>query len=129
MEDRSGALTTALARHPQRGTLKDLQAVIQAGFEVMTSAGGGVIEAAYHGAGGDRSFRLNVPLPFDQDLNPFISEHQSRLFQFRCFFTRKLLFLRESDALVVLPGGSGTLHELFEFLTLIQTGRTSPKGP
>ena len=102
------------------------RAVVAAGFEVITGAGGGVMEAANRGAGGERSFGLNVQLPFEQEANPYIAPWRERLVQFRYFFTRKLFFLRESDALVVLPGGFGTLDELFESLTLIQTGRTPP---
>ncbi|MEB3265477.1 MAG: LOG family protein [Cyanobacteriota bacterium] len=102
------------------------QLAVQAGFEVMTGAGGGVMEAANRGAGCDHSLGLNVDLPFEQHPNPFIDAPAGRLLHFRYFFTRKLFFLRESDALVVLPGGYGTLDELFESLTLIQTGRTPP---
>ncbi|MFN9644705.1 MAG: LOG family protein [Cyanobacteriota bacterium] len=99
---------------------------VEAGFDVMTGAGGGVMEAANSGAGTPHSIGLNVDLPFEQHPNPFVSASSGRLLYFRYFFTRKLFFLRESDALVVLPGGFGTLDELFESLTLIQTGRTSP---
>ncbi len=99
---------------------------VAAGFEVMTGAGGGVMEGANSGAGRDHSIGLNVDLPFEQHPNPFVSSGQGRLLYFRYFFTRKLFFLRESDALVVMPGGFGTLDELFESLTLIQTGRTPP---
>jgi uncharacterized protein (TIGR00730 family) len=99
---------------------------VQAGFDVMTGAGGGVMEAANSGAGTPHSIGLNVDLPYEQHPNPYVSDWAGRLLYFRYFFTRKLFFLRESDALVVLPGGFGTLDELFESLTLIQTGRTSP---
>jgi uncharacterized protein (TIGR00730 family) len=99
---------------------------VEAGFEVMTGAGGGVMEGANSGAGCEHSIGLNVDLPFEQHANRFISASQGRLLFFRYFFTRKLFFLRESDALLVLPGGFGTLDELFECLTLIQTGRTPP---
>jgi uncharacterized protein (TIGR00730 family) len=99
---------------------------VLAGFEVMTGAGGGVMEGANSGAGCDHSIGLNVDLPFEQHPNPYVSACEGRLLYFRYFFTRKLFFLRESDALVVLPGGFGTLDELFESLTLIQTGRTPP---
>jgi uncharacterized protein (TIGR00730 family) len=99
---------------------------VEAGFEVLTGAGGGVMEAANSGAGCDHSIGLNVDLPFEQHPNPYIGDCGARLLYFRYFFTRKLFFLRESDALVVLPGGFGTLDELFESLTLIQTGRTPP---
>jgi uncharacterized protein (TIGR00730 family) len=99
---------------------------VAAGFEVMTGAGGGVMEGANSGAGCEHSIGLNVDLPFEQHPNPYVSECEGRLLYFRYFFTRKLFFLRESDALVVLPGGFGTLDELFESLTLIQTGRSQP---
>ncbi|MCP9826714.1 LOG family protein, partial [Synechococcus sp. EJ6-Ellesmere] len=85
-----------------------------------------VMEAANRGAGAEHSFGVNIQLPFEQDPNPYVSAAGDRLVHFRYFFTRKLFFLRESDALVVLPGGFGTLDELFEALTLIQTGRTAP---
>jgi uncharacterized protein (TIGR00730 family) len=95
------------------------------GFEVMTGAGGGVMEGANLGAGEDRSFGLDVQLPFEHFTNPFINSSE-RLLSFRYFHTRKLFFLRETDALVVLPGGFGTLDELFEVLTLIQTAKNPP---
>ncbi|MEB3307759.1 MAG: LOG family protein [Cyanobacteriota bacterium] len=99
---------------------------VEAGFEVMTGAGGGIMEAANEGAGCENSIGLNVDLPFEQHPNRFVSSCEGRLLHFRYFFTRKLFFLRESDALVVLPGGFGTLDELCESLTLVQTGRTPP---
>ncbi|MCS5704637.1 TIGR00730 family Rossman fold protein [Synechococcus sp. FGCU-3] len=99
---------------------------VAAGFEVMTGAGGGIMEAANQGAGCEHSIGLNVDLPFEQHPNRYVSNCAGRLLHFRYFFTRKLFFLRESDAVVVLPGGFGTLDELFESLTLIQTGRTPP---
>ncbi|UPM51023.1 TIGR00730 family Rossman fold protein [Synechococcus sp. A10-1-5-1] len=96
------------------------------GFEIMTGAGGGVMEAANRGAGCENSIGLNVDLPFEQHANRYVNACDGRLLHFRYFFTRKLFFLRESDALVVMPGGFGTFDELFESLTLIQTGRTPP---
>ncbi|MBE9152754.1 LOG family protein [Cyanobium sp. LEGE 06113] len=102
------------------------EAAVASGFEVITGAGSGIMEAANRGAGCERSIGLNVDLPFEQHPNPIVSSCDGRLLHFRYFFTRKLFFLRESDALVVLPGGFGTLDELFESLTLIQTGRTPP---
>lgn len=106
---------------------RDLAALaVEHGFEVMTGAGSGIMQAANEGAGCDNSIGLNVNLPFEQHANQYVSGCDGRLLHFRYFFTRKLFFLRESDALVALPGGFGTLDELFESLTLIQTGRTSP---
>ena len=89
---------------------------VAAGFEVMTGAGGGVMEGANSGAGCDHSIGLNVDLPFEQHPNPFVSGCEGRLLYFRYFFTRKLFFLQESDALVVMPGGFGTLDELAEIV-------------
>lgn len=95
------------------------------GFEVITGAGGGVMEAANRGAGQDKSYGLNIHLPFEFAANRYI-DPQSKLVVFRYFFTRKHFLLRESDALVAMPGGVGTLDELFEALTLIQTAKTVP---
>ena len=112
---------------PCYGLARELASLaVEAGFDVMTGAGGGVMEGANLGAGCDHSIGLNVDLPFEQHPNPYVSGCGGRLLFFRYFFTRKLFFLRESDAVVVMPGGFGTLDELFECLTLIQTGRTPP---
>ncbi len=97
----------------------------QQGFMVMTGAGGGIMAAANQGAGRSASFGLNVHLPFEQTANPFI-EGDSKLLQFKYFFTRKLFFLRETDGVIVFPGGFGTLDEAFECLTLTQTGKFGP---
>lgn len=112
---------------PCYGLARDLASLaVEAGFDVMTGAGGGVMEGANRGAGCNHSIGLNVDLPFEQHPNSYVSGCGGRLLFFRYFFTRKLFFLRESDAVVVMPGGFGTLDELFECLTLIQTGRTPP---
>ncbi len=97
----------------------------QQGFMVMTGAGGGIMEAANKGAGAERSFGLNIELPFEQSSNPFI-EGDSKLINFKYFFTRKLFFLREADAVALFPGGFGTQDEAFECLTLSQTGKSPP---
>lgn len=95
------------------------------GFMVMTGGGPGIMQAANAGAGRERSFGLNVQLPFEQESNPFIAG-DSKLINFKYFFTRKLFFLRETDAIACFPGGFGTMDELFECLTLIQTGKFGP---
>lgn len=97
----------------------------QQGFMVMTGAGGGIMEAGNEGAGPDKSFGLNIQLPFEQGPNPFI-DGDPKLINFKYFFTRKLFFLRESDAIALFPGGFGTQDEAFECLTLCQTGRSGP---
>ncbi|RMG09632.1 MAG: LOG family protein [Cyanobacteria bacterium J055] len=95
------------------------------GFMVMTGAGGGIMAAGNEGAGADRSFGLNIQLPFEQSSNPFIA-NDPKLINFKYFFTRKLFFLKESDAIALFPGGFGTQDEAFESLTLIQTGKYGP---
>ena len=95
------------------------------GFMVMTGAGGGIMQAGNEGAGRDRSFGLNIQLPFEQGANPVMSG-DDKLVDFKYFFTRKLFYLKESDAIALFPGGFGTQDEAFESLTLIQTGKASP---
>lgn len=99
--------------------------VSQQGFMVMTGAGGGIMQAGNEGAGPDHSFGLNIQLPFEQGANP-VMEDNPKLVNFKYFFTRKLFFLKESDALALFPGGFGTQDEAFECLTLIQTGKAGP---
>lgn len=99
--------------------------IAQQGFMVMTGAGGGIMQAANEGAGIEHSIGLNIQLPFEQGANPFI-QGDDKLIQFKYFFTRKLFFLKESDALALFPGGFGTQDEAFECLTLTQTGKSAP---
>jgi uncharacterized protein (TIGR00730 family) len=101
------------------------KAITQQGFMVMTGAGPGIMQAGNEGAGRDKSFGLNIQLPFEQGANAFI-EGDRKLIPFKYFFTRKLFFLRESDALALFPGGFGTQDEAFECLTLSQTGKSAP---
>jgi hypothetical protein len=101
------------------------RAITEQGFMVITGAGGGIMQAGNEGAGREKSFGLNIQLPFEQGANPFI-EGDLKLIPFKYFFTRKLFFLRESDALALFPGGFGTQDEAFECLTLSQTGKSSP---
>ncbi|MGB9357232.1 MAG: TIGR00730 family Rossman fold protein [Acidimicrobiia bacterium] len=89
---------------------------------VVTGAGPGIMEAGNRGAGSDFSFGVSVRLPFEDGANPFV--HESRLINYKYFFTRKLTFVKESDAFVLFPGGFGTLDESFELLTLMQTGKS-----
>ncbi len=97
-----------------------------AGYMVITGAGPGIMEAAHRGAGTVCSIGLNIRLPFEQAANPVIAD-DPKLINFRYFFTRKLFFVKETDAIVLLPGGFGTMDEGFETLTLLQTGRSVPK--
>jgi hypothetical protein len=99
--------------------------VVDRGFMVMTGAGGGIMEAGNQGAGADKSFGLNINLPYEQGANSFI-DGDDKLLNFKYFFTRKLFMLRESDAIALFPGGFGTQDEAMECLTLCQTGRYGP---
>lgn len=94
---------------------------------VITGAGGGIMAAAHEGAGLENSIGLNITLPFEQHANATV-EGTDNLLSFHFFFTRKLFFVKEADALVLCPGGFGTLDEALEVLTLIQTGK-SPLVP
>jgi uncharacterized protein (TIGR00730 family) len=94
----------------------------EAGFMTITGAGEGIMGAAQQGAGAEKSFGLNILLPFEQHPNEVI-RHDPKLVTFRYFFTRKLTFLREASAVAVFPGGFGTLDEAMEVLTLMQTGK------
>ena len=98
----------------------------EAGYMVITGAGGGIMAAGNQGAGREKSFGLNISLPFEQSSNETIAG-DPKLIEFRYFFTRKLFFVKESHALVFLPGGFGTQDEGFESLTLTQTGRDVPE--
>ncbi len=99
--------------------------VTNLGFMVMTGGGGGIMQAGNEGAGRENSFGLNIRLPFEQEANPFIVG-DSKLINFKYFFTRKLFLLRESDAIALFPGGFGTQDEAFECMTLSQTGKFGP---
>jgi uncharacterized protein (TIGR00730 family) len=94
----------------------------QHGWFVVTGASTGIMEAGHRGAGRERSMGLNIMLPFEQAANEIIRD-DSKLVTMKYFFTRKLMFVKECDAVVCLPGGFGTLDEAFEVLTLMQTGK------
>src|SRR5918996_2888712 len=93
------------------------------GFMVITGAGPGIMQAGHEGAGRDNSFGVNIRLPSAQNANPFI-RNDPKLMDFHFFFTRKLMFVKEADAVVIFPGGFGTHDELLESITLAQTGKT-----
>lgn len=97
----------------------------QLGFMVITGAGGGIMEAAQGGAGRERSFGVNIRLPYEQKANSTIVD-DPKLVNFKYFFTRKVVFVKETHAIALFPGGFGTHDEGFESLTLVQTGKTSP---
>ena len=97
--------------------------IAKAGFMVITGAGPGIMQAGHEGAGLENSFGVNIRLPWEQSANPVIAEDK-KLITFKYFFTRKLIFIRHSDAIVLFPGGFGTLDEGYEVLTLMQTGKS-----
>ena len=97
--------------------------MVENGWMVVTGAGAGIMGAAQEGAGGEKSFGLNIRLPFEQEANPWIAS-DPKLITFKYFFTRKLFLVKEASAVALFPGGFGTMDECFELLTLMQTGKS-----
>ncbi len=108
------AQTVALARE-----------LAHADWMVITGAGPGIMEAGIEGAGAANSFGVSIRLPFEAVTTQFLAD-DPKLVNFRYFFTRKVTFVKEAHAFVLLPGGYGTLDEGFELLTLVQTGKAPP---
>ena len=100
------------------------QMAVDRGYMIITGGGPGIMQACNEGATGDASFGLNITLPYEQHANPFIAE-SDKMMNFYYFYTRKLNFLKQTDALVAFPGGFGTMDEIFETITLIQTGKST----
>jgi len=96
------------------------------GYMIVTGGGAGVMEAGNKGALAGREFALNINLPFEQKANPHIDE-KDKIINYKYFFTRKLIFVKETDATALFPGGFGTNDEGFEMLTLVQTGKSRPR--
>jgi len=96
--------------------------IVAENFMIITGGGNGIMGAAQQGAGAEKSFGLNIRLPFEQKANPVI-QGDPKLIPFNYFFARKLSFVKETSAFVLFPGGFGTMDEGFEVLTLLQTGK------
>ena len=111
--------------HPvYKQTVDIAEAVAKSGYGVISGGGPGIMEAANRGAqnAGGVSVGLNIKLPYEQRSNPYID--QDKLIDFKYFFVRKVMFVKYAQGFVVMPGGVGTLDELFEAYTLIQTEKT-----
>jgi len=94
-------------------------------YMVITGGGPGIMLAGNEGAGAENSFAINIHLPFEQDTNP-VMDQDEKVITYKYFFNRKVAFLKEADAVVMFPGGFGTMDETMEILTLIQTGKNPP---
>jgi uncharacterized protein (TIGR00730 family) len=108
--------------HPQYlAAIETGKRLVEAGYAVVTGGGPGIMEAANRGAkeAGGLSIGCNIELPFEQGTNPYVDV----AINFRYFFVRKTMFVKYSEAFIIFPGGFGTMDELFEALTLIQTGK------
>lgn len=111
--------------HPDyRAAVEFSKIMAQAGWMSITGAGDGIMKAGHEGPGREASFGVAIHLPFETTANEHIAGDE-KLINFRYFFTRKLMFLSQAEAIVCFPGGFGTLDETFETLTLVQTGKAS----
>jgi hypothetical protein len=118
-----GSARTEKERPEYQQALDFARRIADEGWMVITGAGPGIMQAGHEGAGQDRSFGANIRLPWEQAANPVI-QNDKKLITFKYFFTRKLTFLRHSDAIALFPGGFGTMDEGYEALTLMQTGKS-----
>lgn len=119
-----GSARVTPGSEPYKLAYEMAKAVASAGYTIITGGGPGVMEAANRGAHevGAESVGLNINLPMEQRPNPYIKT----LVSFRYFFVRKVMFVKYSQAFIIMPGGFGTLDELFESITLIQTHKIKP---
>lgn len=118
-----GSARTLPTRAEYQEAVEFARRIAAEGWMVITGAGPGIMQAGHEGAGLERSFGANIRLPWEQSANPII-QHDKKLITFKYFFTRKLTFVRHSDAIVLFPGGFGTMDEGYEALTLMQTGKS-----
>lgn len=117
-----GSARTPEDREEYRAAHDFAHLMMESGYMVITGGGNGIMGAAQAGAGRERSFALNIQLPFEQHANKTI-EGDPKLINFKYFFTRKLNFVKNSNAIALFPGGFGTMDEGFEAITLMQTGK------
>jgi uncharacterized protein (TIGR00730 family) len=120
-----GSARTPKTDPDYRQALQFATLMAKKGFMAITGAGPGIMQAGNEGAGKDNSFGINIRLPFEQAANEFINR-DPRFIDCRFFFTRKLMFLKETSAVAFFPGGFGTHDEAMETLTLVQTGKSDP---
>jgi hypothetical protein len=115
--------------HPSQAIYKQArligQKLSESRYMVITGAGPGIMQAANEGAGLENSFGVNIQLPFEQKTNSIL-DGDPKIISYKYFFNRKVTFLKESDAVIIFPGGFGTLDEAMETLTLVQTGKRNP---
>lgn len=119
-----GSARTKPEEAEYKTTVEFCKRLTEEGYMTITGAGPGIMAAGNEGAGKENSFGLNINLPFETSANAFILNDE-KLIDFNYFYTRKLSFVKEADAAVAFPGGVGTMDELFEALTLIQTGKAT----
>lgn len=117
-----GSARTSMDHEDYKIAVQFARAITQAQWMVITGAGDGIMKAGHEGAGVKNSFGVSIRLPFETNSNDVIIG-DPKLMTFRYFFTRKLIFVSQCDALALFPGGFGTLDEAFEVLTLVQTGK------
>ena len=120
-----GSARTKPEDHFYKLTERIAYKISKAGYGVITGGGPGIMEAGNKGAhlGGGTSVGLNIELPFEQHFNPYIDSDKNLNFDY--FFVRKVMFVKYSQGFVVMPGGFGTLDEMFEAITLIQTKKVA----
>jgi len=119
-----GSARTPVDHPDYTATIEFSKAMAGRGWMVITGAGGGIMHAGHVGPGRGASFGVAIRLPFETTANEVIAGDE-KLIHFRYFFTRKLMFLSQAEAVALLPGGFGTMDEAYEALTLVQTGKTS----
>ncbi len=120
-----GSARTSADEPIYKTCVKFTRMLAERNYMVITGGGPGIMRAGNEGAGVENSFAVNIRLPFEQDTNP-VMDQDEKVITYKYFFNRKVAFLKEADAVVMFPGGFGTLDETMEIMTLIQTGKNPP---